>query len=309
MVLAGFTRPDSGSVRFGGEEMILEPPHRRNLGVVFQSYALFPHMDVAANVAFPLTLRRASEADIRRRVQQALDLVQLAELGSRRVDQLSGGQRQRVALARAIVFEPGILLMDEPLSALDKKLREQMQIELRRLHARLGTTVIYVTHDQREALTLSDRIAVIDQGRIQQLDTPQRLYEAPSNRFVADFIGDSTFLPVTVAGGVASWRGETLAVAGAVPPDGAYLLVLRPEKLVIASPEVASEGPANSLAATIDDVVYQGDTLRIDLRLADGTTVTLREAARAASVATLPGIGSPVRLAIDPADTVLVSAS
>jgi putative spermidine/putrescine transport system ATP-binding protein len=308
MVLAGFTRPDSGSVRFGGEEMILEPPHRRNLGVVFQSYALFPHMDVAANVAFPLTLRRVPDADIRRRVQQALDLVQLSDLGSRRVDQLSGGQRQRVALARAIVFEPGILLMDEPLSALDKKLREQMQIELRHLHARLGTTVIYVTHDQREALTLSDRIAVIDRGRIQQIDTPQRLYEAPANRFVADFIGDSTFLPVTVAGGVARWRGEMLALAGAPPPDGEYLLVLRPEKLLVA-PAGGAGGSASSLAATIDEIVYQGDTLRIDLSLADGTVVTLREAARAARVAALPGVGSAVRLTIDPADTVLVSAS
>ena len=306
MVLAGFTRPDAGSVRFGEEEVVRRPPHLRNLGVVFQSYALFPHMDVAGNVGFPLSLRQRSAAEIRERVAQALDLVQLTDLGARRIDQLSGGQRQRVALARAIVFEPGILLMDEPLSALDKKLREQMQIELRRLHARLGTTVIYVTHDQREALTLSDRIAVIDRGRIQQLDTPQRLYEAPASHFVADFIGDSTFLPVAVQGGVARWGDVQLSLGGAQRADGGYLLVLRPEKLTL---ETGTAGGAiNRLPATAEDIVYQGDTLRIDARLADGTVVTLREQARAAISRNLPAVGSHISLALDPADMVLVPA-
>jgi putative spermidine/putrescine transport system ATP-binding protein len=222
MILAGFTRPDAGSIRFGNVEMVRTPPHKRDLGVVFQSYALFPHMDVAANVAFPLVLRGIKGPELKRRVHSALELVRLEELGFRRVDQLSGGQRQRVALARAIVFEPGILLMDEPLSALDKKLREQMQIELRHLHQRLGTTVIYVTHDQREALTMSDRIAVIDHGRIAQIDTPERLYEAPASHFVADFIGDSTFLNVTVTGGVARWRGQVITLAGKVADGPCY---------------------------------------------------------------------------------------
>ena len=179
MVLAGFVRPDSGSVRFGDEEVIRKPPHKRGVGMVFQNYALFPHMNVLNNVAFPLKLRRVAQDEIAERVQGALDLVQLGDLGQRRVDQLSGGQRQRVALARAIVFDPQILLMDEPLSALDKKLREQMQIEIRHLHEKLGRTTVYVTHDQREALTMSDRVAVIDFGQFKQIDAPKDLYERP----------------------------------------------------------------------------------------------------------------------------------
>jgi putative spermidine/putrescine transport system ATP-binding protein len=305
MVMAGFTRPDSGSLLFGGEEMIRTPPHRRNLGVVFQSYALFPHMDVAANVAFPLLLRGMEPAERARRVEETLALVQLDGFGGRRVDQLSGGQRQRVALARAIVFEPGILLMDEPLSALDKKLREQMQLELRRLHARLGMTVIYVTHDQREALTLSDRIAVIDHGRIQQIGPPRVLYDAPVNHFVADFIGDSTFLPVTVAGGTAMWRDQKLTLAKAPPGDGAFLLMLRPEKLTLADADTPDG--FNRIDAVVEDVVYQGDSLRIDVRLADGGVITLREHTRAAAVAAVPARGGCVRLALDPADTLLVA--
>jgi putative spermidine/putrescine transport system ATP-binding protein len=303
MIMAGFTRPNAGSVRFGNVEMVRTPPHKRNLGVVFQSYALFPHMDVAANVAFPLALRGVHGAEQQRRVQTALELVQLGELGARRVDQLSGGQRQRVALARAIVFEPGILLMDEPLSALDKKLREQMQIELRHLHQRLGTTVIYVTHDQREALTLSDRIAVIDRGRIQQIDTPQRLYEAPASHFVADFIGDSAFLEVMVAEGVARWRGQSLIPSRSVT-DGAYLLVLRPEKLIL-----GGKAPGlNGIDAEVAEVVYQGDSVRIDVRLAGGEMVTLREFARAGRISEMPSPGDRVRLGLDPADTLLVPA-
>jgi putative spermidine/putrescine transport system ATP-binding protein len=303
MILAGFTRPDAGGIRFGDTEVVRMPPHKRDLGVVFQSYALFPHMDVAANVAFPLVLRGISSAERSRRVNAALDLVQLGSYGARRVHELSGGQRQRVALARAIVFEPGILLMDEPLSALDKKLREQMQIELRHLHRRLGTTVIYVTHDQREALTLSDRVAVINHGRIAQIDTPQRLYEAPVSHFVADFIGDSTFLAVTVAGGIARWREQPLTPA-TLPPDGDYQLVLRAEKLLLGS---GAPG-ANLFAAAVTEVVYQGDSVRIDLRLPDGAEVTLREFTRAGHVATWPSPGDRVTLSLDPADTLLVPA-
>ncbi|RVD18603.1 ATP-binding cassette domain-containing protein, partial [Mesorhizobium sp. M4B.F.Ca.ET.017.02.2.1] len=196
MILAGFVRANAGSIKVGGEEIIAMPPHRRNIGMVFQNYALFPHMNVFHNIAFPLKQRRVSTAETAERVEKALDLVQLTGLGERRVDQLSGGQRQRVALARAIVFEPRIVLMDEPLSALDKSLREHMQIELRNLHRRLGMTTVYVTHDQREAITMSDRIAVMNAGCIEQIDRPEVLYAAPKTRFVAGFIGDSNFIPV-----------------------------------------------------------------------------------------------------------------
>ena len=275
MILAGFTRPDAGSIRFGGVEVVRTPPHKRNLGVVFQSYALFPHMDVAANVAFPLVLRGVNGAERTRRVNAALELVQLGALGGRRVQELSGGQRQRVALARAIVFEPGILLMDEPLSALDKKLREQMQIELRHLHRRLGTTVIYVTHDQREALTMSDRVAVIDHGRVAQIDTPRRLYEAPASHFVADFIGDSTFLGVTVSDGVARWRSQTITPA--VMPSGRRL----------ALGTACGEADNRRRCARFERVRRRGDrgglpgrSVRIDLELPGGEQVTLREFTR-----------------------------
>ena len=169
--------------------MILAPPHKREVGMVFQNYALFPHMTVAENIAFPLKLRKIGSKECRQRVDEALSTVQLSDLGGRRIDQLSGGQKQRVALARAFVFSPRILLMDEPLSALDKKLREQMQIELKQLHRKLGVTTVYVTHDQREALTMSDRIAVINHGKFEQIETPQAIYNSPANPFVADFIG------------------------------------------------------------------------------------------------------------------------
>src|SRR4051812_19528838 len=255
MVLAGFTRPDSGSLKFGDAEVIRLAPHKRDVGMVFQNYALFPHMDVTANIAFPLRLRRVPGAEIARRVDQALETVQLAGYGGRRIEQLSGGQRQRVALARAIVFEPRILLMDEPLSALDKQLREHMQIELRRLHDKLGMTTVYVTHDQREALTMSDRIAVINHGRIMQLDTPRRLYEQPANRFVAEFIGESAFLPVEASSGVVTYAGQLIKVAGDPAPQGHYLLMLRPERLKIVDDVATGAGSAhrNLLRAIVQD--------------------------------------------------------
>mgnify|MGYP001459915650 CR=1 FL=1 len=188
MMIAGFSRPTAGSIRIGGQEIVHLPPHKRNIGMVFQNYALFPHMTVGENIAYPLRLRKTGRAEVEERVRKVLDLVQLGGYAGRRIGQLSGGQRQRIALARAIVFEPRILLMDEPLSALDKQLRETMQIEIRKLHDRLGTTTISVTHDQREALTMSDRIAVFSNGRLAQIATPFGLYEQPENRFIAQFI-------------------------------------------------------------------------------------------------------------------------
>ena len=305
MVLAGFTRPDHGSIRFGEREIIRMPPHKRDVGMVFQNYALFPHMNVAANVGFPLRLRKIGKAEIARRVEKALETVQLGGYGERGVDQLSGGQRQRVALARAIVFEPRILLMDEPLSALDKKLREHMQIELRHLHDKLGMTTVYVTHDQREALTMSDRIAVINHGRLMQLDAPKAIYDRPANRFVADFIGESTFLKVQVENGRAAIGGAELLTGARPAMDGPHLLVIRPERLRVMG---AGEAPAgsNALPARVSDIVYQGETFLLYAALGDGTQVALRGMTRRETVEALPEEGQPVTLVLDPEDTVLI---
>ena len=305
MVLAGFTRPDSGSLKFGDAEVIRLAPHKRDVGMVFQNYALFPHMDVAANIAFPLRLRRVARDEIARRIEQALDMVQLAGYGARRIEQLSGGQRQRVALARAIVFEPRILLMDEPLSALDKQLREHMQIELRRLHDKLGMTTVYVTHDQREALTMSDRVAVIDHGRIMQLDTPRRLYEQPANRFVAEFIGESTFLPVEAVDGAFFYAGQRLMLPAGSVPTGRRLLMLRPERLQILDGSVP---PAmNVLRGIVQDLVYQGDSFLLQAQLTDGSRVSVRGIATRGAMAAIPLEGAVVTLGLDPEDTVLLA--
>ena len=193
MTVAGFTMPDRGRIVLDGEDITWLPPSLRNIGVVFQSYALFPHMTVSENVAYPLRVRKVPRRESEERTERALDLVQLGGFGERMPSQLSGGQQQRVALARAVVFEPRLLLMDEPLGALDKKLREYMQLEIKQLQRQLRITVIYVTHDQSEALTMSDRIAIMNDGRFEQVGSPEGLYRAPANRFVADFIGETCF--------------------------------------------------------------------------------------------------------------------
>lgn len=307
MVLAGFTRPDCGSLRFGEQEMIRTPPHLRDVGMTFQSYALFPHMTVAGNVGYPLRLRKVAKPDLRERVERALETVQLGGFGDRRIDQLSGGQKQRVAVARAIVFEPRILLMDEPLSALDKKLRDQMQIELRHLHEKLGMTTVYVTHDQREALTMSDRIAVVNHGRIMQLATPRDLYERPENRFVADFIGDSTFLDVTRDGDRIRYGDVVLKHEAPAPDTRNLLLMIRPERITL-----STDGPiegANNFAATASEVVYQGDSFLLHAQLADGNHVAFRGAMRGANVTALPRVGDLLTLSLAPADTVLIDGT
>jgi putative spermidine/putrescine transport system ATP-binding protein len=260
-IVAGFTEPDCGSLHFGGQDVTALPVNERGLGIVFQNYALFPHMTVAENVAFPLTVRRQGKHEIARRVAAVLELVKLTGLAERSVSALSGGQRQRVALARAIVFSPTIVLMDEPLSALDKSLREEMQVEIRRLHERIGATTIYVTHDQREALTISDRIAVMNGGHIVQCDTPQVVYEKPSTLFVASFIGETTLLPVVrVEGGVRLPDGAVWKLAGPLPEGRDLTLVLRAEKLRWGS---TAEPCANGLAVVVREVIYQGDSLLI----------------------------------------------
>ena len=305
MVLAGFTRPDCGSLMFGDREVIRMAPHQRDVGMVFQNYALFPHMSVAGNVGYPLRLRRVHKAEANRRIEQALETVQLGGFGGRRIDQLSGGQKQRVALARAIVFEPRILLMDEPLSALDKKLRDRMQIELRHLHEKLGMTTVYVTHDQREALTMSDRIAVINDGRLMQLDTPERIYEKPANRFVADFIGESSFLPVTRSGGAILYGDTTIVSANEVPDAPELLLMVRPERIRIAS--TGDSDGENRFHGTVRDIVYQGDSYLLYAELAQGVEISLRGVVRRDTIESLPRAGHPVTLALDPSDTVIIA--
>ncbi len=302
-VLAGFTRPDGGSLTFGDTEMVCVPPHKRDVGMVFQNYALFPHMSVLDNVGFPLKLRGVKPGERAQRAERALEMVRLGGFGGRAVDALSGGQRQRVALARAMVFEPRIMLMDEPLSALDKQLREHMQIELRQLHDKLGMTTVYVTHDQREALTMSDRIAVIRSGRIMQLDTPRALYERPMNRFVAEFIGESTFLPVQVAGGCVTLAGQPIQTAHPSLHDGPQMLMLRPESLRLLGDAIIAEPSANVFDATVASVVYQGDSSLLHVTLGDGSPVGVRETS---AIRVTPG--DRVRLKVDAKDTVLLPA-
>ena len=268
MMLAGFETATHGEIFLDGQPINRLAPEKRNIGMVFQSYALFPHMTVAENVAFPLSVRRVRKADIAARVERALGMVGLRGFGERRPAQLSGGQAQRVAVARALVFEPKLVLMDEPLSALDKQLREQMQYEIKQLHHRYGLTVVYLTHDQAEALTMSDRIAVFNAGVIQQLDTPERLYEHPANAFVAGFIGENNKLGGTVQASDGLWcdvrlaDGSQVRAAAVEPADigAAALLSLRPERVQL-NP---APGACDVLAqARVRDVTYLGDHLRL----------------------------------------------
>jgi putative spermidine/putrescine transport system ATP-binding protein len=264
MALAGFTSPDYGSVKFGEEEVVLKPPHLRDIGMVFQNYALFPHMNVEQNVGYPQKLRGVSKKVIKETVDEALATVKLDGLGHRGVSELSGGQRQRVALARAIVFKPKILLMDEPLSALDKKLREEMQIELRHLHDSLNMTTVYVTHDQKEALTMSDRIAVINDGSLMQLGTPSEIYNSPNNAFIADFIGESSLIPIKVKGKKAYLGKVEILVKHAVGKDSDYLLVVRPEKLFIST---RKEKDTNLFSGIVTESIFQGESQLLLLQL------------------------------------------
>ena len=306
MVLAGFVRPTSGAVKVGGQDLTRVPPHKRNFGMVFQNYALFPHMSVFDNIAYPLKLRGLGREAIRGKVEESLRLVQLEHLAERGVHQLSGGQRQRIALARAVVFEPRVLLMDEPLSALDKKLREQMQIEIRHLHEELGITTVYVTHDQREALTMSDRIAVINDGRVIQVAEPAALYNRPADAFVADFIGESSMLEVTANGAGYSFQGRpVVAVAtgdGRAPSSG--FLVVRPEKLELFDATMAADH--NRFDGLIEEVVYQGETLFARIRLDEGPHLTLRRTTGREATRAIGAAGGRIALALHHEDSVVV---
>ena len=265
MLLAGFEQASAGQIRLDGRPIQALPPHQREMGVVFQSYSLFPHMTVAQNVGFPLSVRKVPAQAAKKRVAAALDKVRLGHLAERRPQQLSGGQQQRVALARALVFEPRVVLMDEPLSALDKKLREEMQLEIRRLHRELGVTMVFVTHDQAEAMTLSDRVAVFNQGRIEQLAAPQVLYDTPANSFVAGFIGDNNTLAgqVQAPGVLCLADGRALRARGAagLPVGAKAQLCVRPERL-----QLDAHGD-NRVEGTVLDAIHQGDHWRLVARL------------------------------------------
>ncbi len=270
-MIAGLTEPSSGHISIGGRDVTHMPPSQRNLGLVFQSYALFPHMTVFDNIAFPLSIRGVRKADMTKRVARALDQVRLGGLQDRRPNQLSGGQQQRVALARALVFEPDILLLDEPMGALDKKLREEVQLELRQLQRELGVTTVLVTHDQEEALSLSTRLVVLSEGRVQQVDTPINAYRRPRNRFVAEFIGTANLFEGQVAAGSAAIvlaGGQSVPCTANDGVSGRACLVVRPEHLQVLDADAHSGVPAH-----VVETVYFGQSVRVHMRTDDGVAV------------------------------------
>ncbi|WP_020046849.1 ABC transporter ATP-binding protein [Rhizobium leguminosarum] len=307
MVLAGFIRPDQGSVKFGDEEVILKAPHRRGVGMMFQNYALFPHMSVEANIGYPLKIRGEDKATIKSKVNEVLETVQLGGYGGRRISELSGGQRQRIALARAIVFKPRILLMDEPLSALDKNLRELMQLELRTMHEQLGMTTVLVTHDQREALTMSDRIAVLRNGQIAQVDTSEALYNAPNSEFVAAFMGESSFLEVEHKGDFFFFGNQKLMTESIADPQAArHLLVLRPEKLEYL--QRGEQDRYNCFEGTVEKILFQGESCLGYVRLLSGELIPVRRNIRESNRTTLPKVGDNVVLGLHPNETRIVTS-
>ena len=282
-MIAGFEQPTSGRVMLEGVDVSSVPPYKRNVNTVFQQYALFPHMTVADNIAFGPRSKKLDEAEIKKRVGDMLDVVRLSEFANRRPAQLSGGQQQRVALARALVNYPSALLLDEPLAALDLKLREAMQIELKRIQREVEITFVFVTHDQGEALTMSDRIAVMSQGIVEQIGSPTDIYKRPQSLFVAGFIGDANLLPAVVGQGDSSgaalefWGGGRTSVrADRVNSDVALTageqvtVMLRPEHLHVS----ASQSHDDALQATVTDIVFQGPSVRVVARLSNGTEVT-----------------------------------
>ena len=302
MMLAGFELPSRGAITFKGKALDSLMPHQRNFGVVFQDYALFPHLTVAENLGYPLRFRSTDRASTESRVKAALAMLQLDQFRDRYPRQLSGGQQQRVALGRALIFDPDLVLMDEPLGALDRQLRERMQMEIKHLHKRLGITFISVTHDQGEALTMSDRIAVFNQGTLQQIGTPAALYETPANAFVARFIGDSNFLTGRIVadhgddGRLVECAGGLRIVARNVDsggPGDAVLVSVRPERVRIAGAGAAT-GDRNQADATVLEHVYFGDALKIRLRVADCEDFFIK--LPVGEISAVTEVGKPVRL-------------
>ncbi|SAK80640.1 spermidine/putrescine ABC transporter ATPase [Caballeronia hypogeia] len=304
MMLAGFESPTQGEIRLDGRRLDDKPPHQRDIGMVFQNYALFPHLTIAENVAFPLSVRRVSRAEQKARVKRALEMIELPHLANRRPAQLSGGQQQRVALARALVFEPSVVLMDEPLGALDKRLRETMQYEIMRLHRELALTIVYVTHDQAEALTMSDRVAVFSDGRIQQAATPSELYENAQNAFVANFVGENNGLTGRVVGTGDGWATLALSDGSIIRGRAEHglragdeaMLALRPERAHIPGADgVHADGHSNVVRARVEELVYCGDHHRVHLSLGprDSLVVKVPNTQRHA----LPAAGSTIEIA------------
>ncbi|MFV5997513.1 ABC transporter ATP-binding protein [Streptomyces sp. NPDC056231] len=282
-IIAGFTTATSGTLTIGGKQMQDLPPHRRDIGMVFQHYALFPHMTVAENVAFPLKQRKVPKARRTEMVEAALKTVRLSDYGHRKPRELSGGQQQRIALARAVVYEPSVLLMDEPLGALDKKLRESLQLEIKRVHKEVGSTFVFVTHDQEEALVLSDRIAVFNDGGIQQVGTASELYEKPRSLFVAEFLGESSVIRGRTEpdGDDSCLRvgDRTVRVSGRPTQGSTAAVVIRPELLRV-QPAAAPVAPgANALPARVTQEIYLGSGRKLELALPDGTVLLAREQA------------------------------
>ncbi len=315
-MIAGFEEPDAGRVELTGHDIVGVPPFKRNVNTVFQSYALFPHLTVADNVAFGLRRKKISKTEIRDRVKRYLDLVQLNGYDDRRPQQLSGGQQQRVALARALVNEPAVLLLDEPLGALDLKLRKQMQLELMRIQREVGVTFVYVTHDQEEALVMSDRIAVMSQGKVEQIGYPEDIYERPATRFVAGFIGTSNIIEAAVVGRVGEFLqveaapGDRLLVGApegrALSPGAMLAFTVRPEKLrIVAESEPVAERLC-TIAGTVIDVVYQGVSTQLVVQTDAGTTlVVFRQNNERVSDAGVPG--TRTRLVWEPEFNVVLS--
>ena len=297
-IICGLTEPDSGRLFVDGRDHTDTPVHQRDVGLVFQNYALFPHLTVAENVGFSLKMRGRPAPEISRRVAEALAMVQMDHLGRRFPRELSGGQQQRVALARCFVYQPSIILMDEPLGALDRKLREHMQIEIKRLHRDTGATIVYVTHDQEEALALSDRICLMNHARIEQVGTPQEIYEHPRTAFTAEFIGTSTLLRGRLDGAamLATPHGRFASPLGAAAsPDSAAALVIRPEHLHLGPGE-------NSITGIVAETVYSGSETRLLFTLADGTVAVARLPTGSAA----PAIGAAVTASWSTESAVLV---
>jgi len=314
-MIAGFMAPSGGSIEISGQDMTRVPPYRRDVGMVFQNYALFPHMTAAQNVAFPLRMRGLQRAEIARRVSDALSLVKLRDLGGRYPRQLSGGQQQRVALARAVVFEPRLLLMDEPLGALDRKLRKSLQLEIIHVARQLEATVVYVTHDQEEALMMSDRIAIFSAGRIEQLGTGDDLYYRPASLFVADFIGESNILRgrYETDGGDGGWMiressrwriGRSAAARAELGAGAPAALVVRPERIRIVGEDGPLSAAVNVADATVDEVLNLGSDVRYELVLDGGQRLAVRESRGGGSTAR--DRGDRVRVAWSVDDGLLV---
>jgi putative spermidine/putrescine transport system ATP-binding protein len=291
-LIAGFDHPDAGRILLDGEDVTDVPPYDRNVNTVFQDYALFPHMNVAENVAYGPRVRGVAAADRRKRALEMLGLVRLGEFAERRPNQLSGGQKQRVALARALINQPKVLLLDEPLGALDLKLREEMQAELKGLQQRLGITFVFVTHDQGEALSMADRVAVFSRGRIEQLDTPRNLYARPRTAFVASFVGSANVVAGELAERLTGRRGPF-----AIRPE---LIEIRPTGAALPEGLLGTEG-------TLEDVLYHGASSRCHVRV-DADTVLAVARTESAAAAPLPPRGSRVRLAWRPGDAVVLEA-